>query len=191
MASSQRHVSHAVRDLFNHVDFFSSTTRTEPGVMRGSAARYGRLRVNGTKAVLLVSNAGNAAVEQKEGRRIDPYHWLWRSVRWSWFQNQTLACLTCGCSHHDQMKLFEVPHPGAGRKRNLRTVGACTSCSCIREYVFSALEVKIIKGGANHTGVFIFQPIKPLLRLRLAAQFWSKLRWPSWAVQSDPAGCWR
>lgn len=55
MASSQRHVSHAVRDLFNHVYFFSSTTRTECGAMRESAARYGRLRVSGTKVPLLVS----------------------------------------------------------------------------------------------------------------------------------------
>lgn len=46
LASSQNHASHAVRDLFNHVYLFSSTTHTEHGVMRGSAARYGRLLVN-------------------------------------------------------------------------------------------------------------------------------------------------
>lgn len=63
LASSQKHASHAVRDLFNHVYLFSSTTRAERGVMRGSAARYGRLLVNTTKVPLLVSTCRKTAVE--------------------------------------------------------------------------------------------------------------------------------
>lgn len=57
-ASSQRHVSHAVRDLFNHVYLFFSTTRTDRGVSRGSGARYSRLLVNRIKVLLLVSKCG-------------------------------------------------------------------------------------------------------------------------------------
>lgn len=63
LASSPKHASHAVRDLFNHVYLFSSTTRTERGAMRGSAARYGRLLVNTTKVPLLVSRCRRDAVE--------------------------------------------------------------------------------------------------------------------------------
>lgn len=63
LASSQKRASHAVRDLFNHVYLFSSTTRTERGAMRGSAARYGRLLVNATKVPLLVSRCRKNAVE--------------------------------------------------------------------------------------------------------------------------------
>lgn len=66
LASSQKRVSHAVRDLFNHVYLFSSTTRTERGVMRGAAARYGRLLVNTTKVPLLVSRCRKNAVEPRD-----------------------------------------------------------------------------------------------------------------------------
>lgn len=66
LASPQRHVSHAVRDLFNHVYLFSSTTRTGRGVMRGSAARYGRLLVNTTKVPLLASKMLENAVEPRD-----------------------------------------------------------------------------------------------------------------------------
>lgn len=87
LASSQRHVSHAVRDLFNHVYLFSSTTRTGRGVMRGSATRYGRLLINTTKVPLLASRCWKMPLSRTIWDRT---RCLWQKRSWDWSLSPTL-----------------------------------------------------------------------------------------------------
>lgn len=115
LASSQRHVSHAVRDLFNHVYLFSSTTHTGRGVMRGSAARYGRLLVNTTKVPLLASRRWKMPLSRTIWDRTRP---LWQERSRDWSLSLTLMMGSDGADSQVQGQNHWWSHDTTHNKQN-------------------------------------------------------------------------